>query len=56
MRSGQLPPQPVDLLTDLCVSIAWGAFAGLAGATVLRRRLATLMGQDRPHLGIRPPR
>ncbi len=56
MRPGQLPPQPVDLLTDLLVSIAWGAFAGLAGATVLHRKLATLMHDDRQRTPNRPPR
>jgi hypothetical protein len=42
-RNGQSAPIPSDLLTDLLVSIAWGAFAGLAGATVLRPKLAALM-------------
>jgi hypothetical protein len=56
MRSSQLPPQPTDLLTDLLVSIAWGAFAGLAGATILRPKLATLMHDDRPRQTTRPPR
>ena len=38
-----LPLPQADLLEDLLVSIALGAFAGLAGATVLRTRLAALM-------------
>jgi hypothetical protein len=42
------PVQPTDLLTDLLVSIAWGALAGLAGATILRPRLAVLMRDNRP--------
>ncbi len=42
------PVQPTDLLTDLLVSIAWGALAGLAGATILRPRLAALMRDNRP--------
>jgi hypothetical protein len=42
LRSG-LPVQQTDLLADLLFSIAWGALAGLAGATVLRPRLANLM-------------
>jgi TctA family transporter len=37
------PVLPMDLLVDLLVSIAWGALAGLAGATILRPRLAVLM-------------
>jgi hypothetical protein len=35
--------QAPDLLTDLGVTVAWGAFAGLAGATILRERLRTLL-------------
>ena len=42
------PVQPTDLLTDLLISIAWGALAGLAGATILRPRLAVLMRDTRP--------
>jgi hypothetical protein len=47
MRFAQ-PVQQMDLLTDLLVSIAWGALAGLAGATILRPRLAVLMRDNRP--------
>ena len=39
--------QPVDLAVDLCVSVAWGALAGLAGATVLHSKLSALMHSDR---------
>jgi hypothetical protein len=42
LRSGQAV-LPTDLLADLLVSIAWGALAGLAGATILRPKLAALM-------------
>jgi hypothetical protein len=42
LRNGQ-SLQPMDLLIDLGATIAWGAFCGLAGATVLRRRLLTLL-------------
>jgi hypothetical protein len=35
--------QTTDLLMDLLVSTAWGAMAGLAGATVLKARLTALM-------------
>jgi hypothetical protein len=42
-RNGQPVPQLTDLLSDLLISIAWGAFAGLAGATILRPKLAALM-------------
>lgn len=38
-----LPVQKADLVQDLGVSIAWGALAGLAGATILRPKLAALM-------------
>lgn len=40
------PLQQTDLLVDLLVSIAWGALAGLAGATILRPRLAVLMREE----------
>src|SRR5207237_93112 len=40
------PLQTTDLVTDLLVSIAWGAFAGLAGATILRPRIAALTHAD----------
>jgi hypothetical protein len=42
------PVQPMDLLSDLLVSMAWGALAGLAGATILRPRLAVLMRDNQP--------
>jgi predicted small integral membrane protein len=42
LRTG-VNPQMNDLLLDLGVTVAWGAFAGLAGATILRERLAALM-------------
>ena len=37
------PVQPTNLAADLVVSMAWGALAGLAGATILKKRIATLM-------------
>ena len=42
LRTGS-NPQMNDLLADLGLTLAWGAFAGLAGATVLRERLLTLL-------------
>jgi hypothetical protein len=42
LRTGQ-SPQLTDQLIDLAVTVAWGAFAGLAGSTVLRARLAALL-------------
>jgi hypothetical protein len=30
-------------MLDLAVTVAWGAFAGLAGATALRERLQALL-------------
>lgn len=42
LRTGQ-NAQLMDLLVDLGVTVAWGAFAGLAGATILRDRLTTLL-------------
>jgi predicted small integral membrane protein len=42
LRTG-VNPQMNDLLLDLGVTVAWGAFAGLAGATILRERLAALI-------------
>jgi hypothetical protein len=42
LRTG-LKPQMLDLLVDLGATIAWGAFAGLAGSTVLRERLQRLL-------------
>jgi hypothetical protein len=44
---------PTDLLTDLLVSLAWGALAGLAGATVLRPRIAALTHSQEERFG--PP-
>jgi hypothetical protein len=41
-RTGQMP-QYTDLAIDVGVTIAWAAFAGLAGATILRERLLTLL-------------
>jgi len=59
-RNGQSVPLQTDLLTDLLVSIAWGAFAGLAGATILRPKLAALTRDARARFGPspspRPPR
>lgn len=42
LRTG-VTPQINDLLLDLGVTLAWAAFCGLAGATVLRERLRTLL-------------
>ena len=42
LRTGQRP-QLLDLGTDVGVTLAWAAFAGLAGATVLRQRLQALL-------------
>lgn len=42
LRTGQ-QAQLMDLGTDLCVTLAWAAFAGIAGATILRERLLTLL-------------
>lgn len=42
LRTNQRP-QLIDLGMDLGVTLAWAAFAGLAGATVLRERLLTLL-------------
>jgi hypothetical protein len=39
--------QSTDLLQDVLISVAWGAIAGLAGATVLRARLDALMHANR---------
>jgi hypothetical protein len=36
-------PQMTDLASDVAVTLAWAAFAGLAGATILRERLLTLL-------------
>jgi Na+/proline symporter len=53
---GQTVPQQADLASDLLVSIAWGAFAGLAGATVLRPKLDALRRDAQARFTIRPPR
>jgi hypothetical protein len=45
--------EPTDLLTDLLVSLAWGALAGLAGATVLRPRIAALTHSQEERFGPR---
>jgi hypothetical protein len=42
LRTG-VNPQMNDLLLDLGVTLAWAAFSGLAGATILRERLAALL-------------
>jgi hypothetical protein len=42
LRTGQTP-QTLDLAADLGVNLAWAAFAGLAGATILRERLSRLL-------------
>jgi hypothetical protein len=36
-------PQLTDLGIDLAVTVAWAIFAGIAGATILRERLLTLL-------------
>jgi len=56
IQYGRRNPPPTDLLSDMLVSIAWGAFAGLAGATVLRPRLAALMRDAGARFTQRPPR
>jgi len=35
--------QLMDMLQDIGVTVAWGAFCGLAGATILRQRLSALL-------------
>ena len=42
LRTG-VAPQTIDQLTDLGVTLAWAAFSGLAGATILRKRLLALL-------------
>lgn len=37
--------QMLDLAEDAAVNLAWGAFAGLVGATLLRERLLRLLPQ-----------
>jgi hypothetical protein len=54
-RRGLSAPQPSDLLSDLLISIVWGAFAGLAGATILRPRLAALMHDAEARFTVRGP-
>jgi len=41
-RTGSMPPVP-DLAIDAGVTLAWAAFAGIAGATILKERLLTLL-------------
>jgi len=42
LRSGQRP-QLLDLALDAGVTLTWAIFAGVAGATILRKRLLTLL-------------
>jgi hypothetical protein len=42
IRTGEVALQ-TDLLMDLGVTLVWGAFAGLVGATILRDRLSNLL-------------
>jgi hypothetical protein len=42
LRTGQRP-QLLDLGSDVAVTLAWAAFAGIAGATILRERLLALL-------------
>ncbi len=44
LHAGRTAPL-LDLLEDLGITILWAAFAGLAGATVLRQRLSNLLPQ-----------
>jgi hypothetical protein len=44
LRTGQTL-QTLDLLEDVAANLAWAAFAGLAGATILRERLTRLLPQ-----------
>jgi hypothetical protein len=46
--------QTSDMVTDLLVTLAWGAFAGLAGATVLRTRIAALTHSNEERFRERP--
>ncbi len=41
-RTGQMP-QYTDFAVDAGVTLAWAIFAGLAGATILKDRLLTLL-------------
>ena len=43
LERGEFAAELTDLLVDAAVTLAWAAFAGLAGATILRERLATLL-------------
>jgi hypothetical protein len=43
LHAGGRTPPLTDLLQDLGVTILWAAFAGFAGATVLRQRVSALM-------------
>jgi hypothetical protein len=45
VHAGRTAPL-TDLLEDLGVTIAWAAFAGFAGATILRQRLSALLPGD----------
>ena len=42
-RCTQVRHQTIDLVADLAANLAWAAFAGLAGATILRERLSRLL-------------
>jgi len=44
LHAGHTAPL-LDLLEDLGVTILWAAFAGLAGATLLRERMSNLLPQ-----------
>jgi hypothetical protein len=55
-RRGVSAPEPMDLVVDLAVSVAWGAIAGLAGATILRPKLAAIMQDAENRFGSRPRR
>jgi hypothetical protein len=43
LHAGGRAPAFTDLLEDLAVTIAWAAFCGFAGGTVLRQRVSALM-------------
>jgi hypothetical protein len=42
LHANRTPPL-LDLMEDLGITILWAAFAGLAGATILRQRLSNLL-------------
>ncbi len=42
LRTGETP-QWMDLAADVGANVAWAVFAGLAGATILRKRLSRLL-------------